>query len=327
MESNIMVSVYCLTYNHEKYIKDALEGFIMQQTDFKYEVFVHDDSSTDRTPEIIREYAQKYPDIIKPILQTENQYSKGIRIPATYIFPRMQGKYIAACEGDDYWCSPNKLQKQVDFLESHPKYSACAHNTRFVNCVTGGETLLSVYENERTLKAEDVIRYRNNAFHFSSLMYRNQYKVLPEAFIMKSYGDIPRAIYLAVVGDIYYFNDVMSVYRFLSGQESWTYKNCIAKDYMQTTYNSLLDAKRMMKRIDRYTNGKYHKVICEEIRKIEFEMLNAQGKYKTAYMEYKDIIGNLSSKEQIKCMIKAYIPFIIPLYRNIKQFMYKGRSS
>ena len=90
-----LVSVYCLTYNHEKYIKDALEGFINQKTDFEYEVFVHDDASTDNTAKIIKEYAQKYPHIIKPILQKENQYSKGVKIFYQYIYPRISGKYIA----------------------------------------------------------------------------------------------------------------------------------------------------------------------------------------------------------------------------------------
>lgn len=92
MNDKIMVSVYCLTYNHEKYIRDTLNGFISQVTNFKYEVFVHDDASTDKTASIIKEYANKYPNIIKPIFQTENQYSKGIRIFRTYIYPKMSGK-------------------------------------------------------------------------------------------------------------------------------------------------------------------------------------------------------------------------------------------
>ena len=115
--NEILVSICCITYNHEKYIRDAIEGFLMQKTDFPFEVLIHDDASTDGTADIIREYETKYPDIIKPIYQTENQYSKGIKISATYNYPRAKGKYIALCEGDDYWIDPYKLQKQVDFLE------------------------------------------------------------------------------------------------------------------------------------------------------------------------------------------------------------------
>ena len=122
MDKEILVTVICLTYNHEKYIRECIDGFVMQKTNFAYEVIIHDDASTDNTAEIIKEYQQKYPDIIIPILQTENQYSKKVPIGKTFIYPRAKGKYIALCEGDDYWIDPYKLQKQVDFLEDNPDY-------------------------------------------------------------------------------------------------------------------------------------------------------------------------------------------------------------
>ena len=124
------VSISCTTYNHANFIKKCLEGFLMQQTDFEFEILIYDDASTDGTQEIIKTYKKKYPDIIKPIFQTENQYSKGVRgIMARFNFSRAQGKYIALCEGDDYWTDPLKLQKQVDFLEEHEEYIVCF--TRF----------------------------------------------------------------------------------------------------------------------------------------------------------------------------------------------------
>lgn len=125
--STPLVSIHCLTYNHAPYIRECLDGFLMQKTNFSIEVLIHDDASTDGTADIIREYEAKYPDIIKPIYQTENQYSKGVKVSATFNFPRAKGKYIAICEGDDYWTDPLKLQKQVDFLESHPDYVMCSH--------------------------------------------------------------------------------------------------------------------------------------------------------------------------------------------------------
>ena len=124
----IMVSIRCITYNHEKYIRDALEGFVMQKTNFRFEAIVHDDASTDGTAAIIREYAEKYPDIIKPIYETENQYSKHDGSLARIMNEACKGKYIALCEGDDYWTDPYKLQKQVDFLETHPGYVMCSHS-------------------------------------------------------------------------------------------------------------------------------------------------------------------------------------------------------
>jgi glycosyltransferase involved in cell wall biosynthesis len=122
MTNDPLVSICCITYNHEKYIQQCLEGFLIQKTTFLFEILIHDDASTDRTADIIREYETKYPDIIKPIYQTENQYSKGVIVSAVYNWPRAKGKYIALCEGDDYWIDSYKLQKQVDFMEANPEY-------------------------------------------------------------------------------------------------------------------------------------------------------------------------------------------------------------
>jgi glycosyltransferase involved in cell wall biosynthesis len=126
----VMVSIRCITYNHEPYIRQTLEGFVMQKTNFRFEAIVHDDASTDGTAAIIREYAEKYPDIIIPIYETENQYSKRDGSLGRIMNAAVRGQYIAYCEGDDYWTDPYKLQKQVDFLEAHPEYSFCFHQTK-----------------------------------------------------------------------------------------------------------------------------------------------------------------------------------------------------
>jgi glycosyltransferase involved in cell wall biosynthesis len=111
----------------------------MQKTTFPIEILIHDDCSTDGTDAIIKEYAEKYPDIIKPLFETENQYSNGYRgkMDITFNYSRSQGKYIATCEGDDYWTDPLKLQKQVDFMETNPEYSVCFHRCKHYNVVDG----------------------------------------------------------------------------------------------------------------------------------------------------------------------------------------------
>ncbi len=126
-KQDYMVNISCMTYNHEVYIEEALKGFVMQKTNFPFCALVIDDASTDGTAEIIRQYEQKYPEIIKGVYLTENHYSiKKSKIP--YYRPwRERSKYIAICEGDDYWTDPLKLQKQVDFLEAHPDYVMCSH--------------------------------------------------------------------------------------------------------------------------------------------------------------------------------------------------------
>ncbi|MGF7231330.1 glycosyltransferase [Arachidicoccus sp.] len=120
---DILVSICCITYNHAHYIGECLDGLLMQQANFKFEILINDDASTDGTSDIIRDYEWKFPDIIKPIYQSVNQYSQGQRgMNIKYNFPRAKGKYIALCEGDDYWTDPLKLQKQVDFLEENIDY-------------------------------------------------------------------------------------------------------------------------------------------------------------------------------------------------------------
>lgn len=124
-----LVSICCITYNHAQFIRKCLDGFLMQKTDFPIEILIHDDCSTDGTTEIIREYEAKYPDLIFPLYEEENQYQQGKAAEIDfYNYRRARGKYIAYCEGDDYWTDPLKLQKQVDFMEANPEYSVCFHD-------------------------------------------------------------------------------------------------------------------------------------------------------------------------------------------------------
>lgn len=134
--NNPIVSICCITYNHAQFIRKALDGFLMQEhptgvsaDEPWYEILIHDDCSTDGTTEIIKEYAAKYPDRIFPLYETENQYSKvGTSGIDFFNYTRARGRYIAYCEGDDYWTDANKLQKQVDFMDEHPEYSICFHD-------------------------------------------------------------------------------------------------------------------------------------------------------------------------------------------------------
>lgn len=132
LEQPLMVTIRCIAYNHEQYIRQCLEGFIMQKTNFRFEAIVHDDASTDKTADIIREYAEKYPNIIKPIFETENQYSKHDGSLRRIMDAHTHGKYVALCEGDDYWIDPLKLQKQVDYLEDHPDVVYSCHRYKIL---------------------------------------------------------------------------------------------------------------------------------------------------------------------------------------------------
>ena len=174
-QPEVMVSICCITFNQKDYIRDALEGFLKQKTDFSYEILIHDDASGDGTGEIIREYAQRFPERIFPILQTENQYSKGLtNISGTFNFPRARGRYIAMCEGDDYWTDENKLQQQVDFMEAHPDCSICFHSAAVeVQGKAVTERMMRPYRGNRRVTPEEIID-KTSGYPTASLLFRRE---------------------------------------------------------------------------------------------------------------------------------------------------------
>jgi len=167
--SNYLVSITCITFNHVKYLKKCLNGFLMQKTNFPFEIIIHDDASTDGTTEIIKKYKKKYPNLIQPIYQTQNKYSKGYKIAHEFVYPKAQGKYIAICEGDDYWTDPYKLQKQVDFLENNPDYNICGTMVKAID-----EKGIEHPHNSRKtgeIILDDILR--RNQFATCSVVFRN----------------------------------------------------------------------------------------------------------------------------------------------------------
>lgn len=205
---NIIVSICCITYNHAPYIRQCLDGFIMQKTTFPIEILIHDDASTDGTEEIIREYEVKYPHIIKPLYEVENQWVKGRRGSATFNFPRARGKYIALCEGDDYWTDPLKLQKQVEFLEENLDYSACTHSNYISK--EGVLTKSSSRIRTKSLILEDLVW--DIPFQTASLLFRKNALELPDIFT-DSLTDTTLFMLLAESGKIFFMPETMSVYR------------------------------------------------------------------------------------------------------------------
>lgn len=302
-----LVSIYCLAYNHEKYIRSALDGFVSQQTTFPYEVYVHDDASTDNTASIIKEYAEKYPDVIKPIFQKENQYSKKIPIVKTFIAPQLQGKYVACCEGDDYWCDSNKLQKQVDWLETHPDYSLCVHNTVYKNMRNGNEKRFNNNNVDMDIPIEDILQGGGACFHTSSFMYRIEYLELPKEFMGLPIGDYPRAVYLAICGKVRYLHDVMSVYRaYIDG--SYTVRSeKESKSIHQEKKKKII---KMLYDVNRMTNEKYSECITRLIHYKEFELLLENCDLKEIKKNYKDIYTKLQFDAKIKLYIKYIFPFL-----------------
>jgi len=224
--SKPLVSICCLTYNHEKYIRVCLEGFLMQQANFDFEVLIHDDASTDKTADIIREFETKYPNIIKPIYQSENQYSKGVGVTRVYNFTRAQGKYIAMCEGDDYWTDPLKLQKQVDFLEANKDFGVIHTDTQvyYQNSDKFIKSLnKSKYSNLVNHKnpAEALILSRYSIYTLTVLFRASLIeKVDFDEFKKFKMGDLPLWLTFAQHTNFFYLDQTTAVYRKTVGSAS-----------------------------------------------------------------------------------------------------------
>jgi glycosyltransferase involved in cell wall biosynthesis len=216
-----LVSVCCAAYNHEQFIKECLDGFLMQKTNFVFEILINDDASTDNTASIIKEYEKKYPDIIKPIYQKENQYSKEGNVYPRFNFPRAKGKYIAICDGDDYWTDPLKLQQQVDFLEVNSQYALTCGGYISKNLLTGENK--TILQNKSNLKISE-----GYTFTLDDMITQWITKSLTVVFrksvlnlsILQQYKrdrDIHLFYHIMVAKKGYYFNNIFGVYNMHSG--------------------------------------------------------------------------------------------------------------
>lgn len=288
MTQDVEVSVICTVYMHEDFLRKCLDGFIMQKTNFRYEVLVHDDASTDRSQEIVIEYARKYPDIIIPILQEENQYSKGVRITYDILLPKARGKYIAFCEGDDYWCDETKLQRQYDYMEEHGGCSMCSHNTKFHD-LTGkiGDHLLNAWNELHIMKENEV--FNGMMIHTSSFFMRKEY-IKKEDYTKKYwFGDFVLLTQAFTKGSVAVLPQLMSVYNFgvKTGVSQQVRKNCgfAIKIFDQIKY---------LREYDSHTGQKYHEAVEEAITAWMFEYLLQNAE---------DMLGLQKEKDEI---VKAF---------------------
>ncbi len=210
-----LVSITCCTYNHVKFIRDSIEGFLMQETTFPVEIIIHDDASTDGTDNIVQSYVAKYPQLIRPIYQTENQFSRGNR-PWQFLEPVQRGKYIAVSDGDDYWTSKKKLQIQVLFLDSNKNFSFCFHDVKILDYTNDSKVYDPYVKTQKMIfDSRDIIL--NHVISTLSICYRRGYdypRPIPEPFIS---FDRYLAITLSFSGLGYRFPAIMGCYRHHDG--------------------------------------------------------------------------------------------------------------
>ena len=310
---NCKVTVWCTVYNHEKYLRKCLDGFVMQKTNFPFEVIVHDDCSTDSSKEIIQEYAKQYPDIICPVLENENQYSKG-RINEI-MMQYVRSKYFAICEGDDYWSSPYKLQKQFDYMEKDLSCVLCVHNTVIHDLSNRVKDKLFFEEKTiHELSAKEVFFGWN--VHTSSYFIRASAFDLPKKFYNVWCGDYVMLTFLFTKGRVVSLPNVLSVYNY-SNPDGVTMLNAGLYEREKAA-----QVKRMeyLRDLDEITDRRFHDIIDERIREILLVMKLNKCEISCTNMQYgaikriiKDIVNDeyyviyknkLSRKAKLKQWIK-----------------------
>lgn len=318
-EATVAVSIVCNAYNHERYIRSALDGFVMQKTTFPFEVLIHDDASTDATADIIREYEKQYPDILKPIYSTENQYSKRDGSLARIQYGRVRGKYIAFCEGDDYWTDPLKLQKQYDLLEANPEINICA--TAALMETNGEITGKQAPANkDKVFSVEEIIRGGGGFVASASLMYRTSVREDPLPFFFTLRLDYTLQIAGSLPGGMAYLADTTCVYR-MSTQGSWSERMSADTEKKKLHHQRVC---RMLRCLDADTNGAYHASIDDMVHRITFHVLRMEHNYQELCSpEYAELLKKLPVTKRFLIKLGGICPWLVQmpwkLYQKVRK--------
>lgn len=326
-KNECMVSVLCTAYNHEAYIRDALESFLAQKADFPFEIIVNDDASPDGTAGIIRQTAAEHPGKVIAFYQEKNLYSQGINIEDTVMLPAARGRYIAFCEGDDYWSDTSKLQRQVDFMEAHPEYSACVHDTVIHYCDDSAPDSLYSKKHmpqsgDRDIDFADILKGMAHAYHTSSLLFRREFAFdLPDYFYCGArygFADFPRALFLRLSGPIRFLDRPMSVYRARSNPTSWSsnvdgqYDKLRRFVYGQTQMLSML-----LPHVPEELLPAARQALTER----EFELMYIEGRDREQRQGvYRELLRAKPFSYRTKNFLKSYFPAVQHYYRRRRGF-------
>lgn len=326
----IDVTICCVTFNHAKYVRKCLNSLVCQKTDFMYEILIHDDLSQDGTIEIIKEYAEKYPDIIVPYIEKENQYSKGNRaIIINLMIGLARGKYIAICEGDDFWNDEYKLQKQFDLLEQNLDCVMSTHKVRTVD-ETGKQIIGYIprdYSEKKVINGnwyvKHILENDRHLFHTSSMFFRKSamekdLENIPSFMTVAATEDRVLFLYYGSKGNIFYLPDEMSSYRSMS-EGSWSSEMVKYKD---KSYANDQDILNMVQGFNKYTKYKYKDSVYKYETTLQFRTLQYELNCKELCSErYEELFQTLSKKEQIYFRICSKVPFLGKIYRKLKKLV------
>lgn len=309
MEQNVRVSVVCNVFNHGPYLRSALDGFVMQQTEFPFEVLIHDDASTDDSAAIIREYEAKYPDIIKPIYQTVNQHSQRVPINMTFQIPRIKGEYVAFCEGDDYWTDPLKLQKQYDFMVSHPEYTLCVCSTVWLDMRTGKTDKKCYAPTDRDVSIEEIIlETKGRMFQYGSFFVTKEAFVdRPDWMGLFGVGDTTLALNAAIRGKVRFLADVMTVYRNnVSG--SWTARLANDTSFKVTSFQKMIAG---FEAFNKDTDYRYDDVVSLRVKHLHYFIARAKRDLKAMRTgDLREVYLSRSHKARVMDILACKAPAV-----------------
>lgn len=321
------MTVCCITYNHAKFVRECLDSIVAQETDFAFDILIHDDASTDGTADIIREYINKYPDLFIPMLEKENQYSQGKRsILIQFMLEKARGEYIAVCEGDDFWCDKHKLQKQYEFLQKHKSCNMCTHDVEIIreNGSDLGEKIPKRNVPYGELEGKRFIEYLayedTHLFHTSSMFFEKKViaddlKNMPSFLTASAAEDRALFLYFASKGNIFYVNGCMSKYR-IQTKGSWSKQNMESKQHALRTDKELL---QMINDFDAYTKGQYEKEVYAYQTILNFRIFQYERNFKELLdVRYAELFQKLEVKQRIYYRICAYFPLIGNFYYKMK---------
>lgn len=324
---NVMVSVNCTAYNHERYIGDAIEGFLNQITLFDYEILIGEDCSTDGTRYIIENYMERFPGRIRLITSEANV---GAGENTKRLVEASRGKYIALCEGDDYWTDPTKLQKQYDYMESNPQCSLCFHGASVFDMASNKITeTIRPYRKSGISPIEDIIYGGGGFCATASLFFRKEaVVVLPEFFEHAHVGDYPLQMYLASEGYAYYIDEVMAVYRY-GVEGSWNSQLNEEKDKVANHIRVNEADIWLLEEFNRFTEMKYADIIEKAVRKREFQILLLKNKIKDVKgTKYRGFYDQLTAMVKMKIHIRYYFPkyylLMVGLKKSIRKIKRQG---
>lgn len=310
MTTTPLVDILMPTYNHQNFLTQAIESVLAQKTDFEYRLNIGDDCSTDGTQAIIREYQQKYPDRIRAIISPVNVGISHKDRVVIKVLNLCTAKYIAFLEGDDYWTHSDKLQKQVDFLESHPDFAICCHNVKVVYDDRSKEPANLLPPNQPAESTLEDLLMAHDIPTCSNMFRRGLFGELPEWFFTLKLGDWPMNILTARHGKIAYLNEVMAAYRVHQGG-LWSGLGPL---------NQGLEIVKMLDYLDPHLGFRYKKIIRKAkaawyFRLAETSLLSGDRIKAREFMRnHLSLNGVRIKKEALSLLLRMEMP---ALYRNL----------